>query len=295
VSGRFLDKLWPRAPALAPPVAEAVAELDKLARDRPAVAAPAILLAEVLPFLYADAIRETPPVLTAEQARGKLRAGVPLLRGEPVSLDAAAFDQRWREICGAVQRHQGGGGATALAKALRPDRLDPAEIVRQVLAGSPETVHLRANALHLDTPLMGTVLRWALFPVLAAFDVALAPLRQGISWDKGFCPTCGSWPLLGEFRGLEQVRFLRCGLCAGTWEFPRLRCPFCDNQDHRLLGYLHVEGEEGKQRVAICDACRGYVKMVSTLAALAGPRLLAADVATLHLDLAAAGRGFFVG
>jgi hypothetical protein len=40
-----------------------------------------------------------------------------------------------------------------------------------------------------------------------------------------------------------------------------------------------------------CDACRGYVKMVATLAPLNAPRLLAADTATLHLDLAAAERG----
>src|SRR5262249_48658671 len=103
-----------------------------------------------------------------------------------------------------------------------------------------------------------------------------------------------SWPLLAELRGLEQLRFLRCGLCGTEWEYPRLQCPFCGTRDHQVLGYFHMEGEEAKYRAATCDACRGYVKTVSTLAALSGARLLVADLATLHLDLAAADRGYTI-
>jgi FdhE protein len=73
---------------------------------------------------------------------------------------------------------------------------------------------------------------------------------------------------------------------------PRLFCPFCGNRDHRVLGYFSAVGEEGRYRAATCDTCRGYVKMVTTLGPLEAPQLLVADVATLHLDLAAADRGF---
>ena len=111
-------------------------------------------------------------------------------------------------------------------------------------------------------------------------------------WDHGYCHVCGSVPLLGELRGLDQSRFLRCGLCAAGWEVPRLWCPFCHNRDHERLSFLHGEGEEAKYRVSLCDGCRGYVKMVSTLSALPPLHLLVADVATLHLDLAAAERGY---
>ena len=121
------------------------------------------------------------------------------------------------------------------------------------------------------------------------------PLRRQCAWDHGFCPVCGSWPLLGEFRGLEQTRFLRCGLCAAGWEFPRLRCPFCGTADHRQLGYFYAEAEEGKYRAATCAVCRGYVKMVSVLGELPPPRLLVMDLATMHLDLVAADRGYAPG
>jgi FdhE protein len=111
-------------------------------------------------------------------------------------------------------------------------------------------------------------------------------------WEEGYCPLCGSFPKLGEFRGLEQTRFLRCGLCAAEWTFPRLRCPGCGNRDHRQLGYLSVEGEESKWRAATCEACRQYIKMIATLTSLSPLQLLVRDVATIHLDLLAADQGF---
>jgi formate dehydrogenase maturation protein FdhE len=67
---------------------------------------------------------------------------------------------------------------------------------------------------------------------------------------------------------------------------------FCGNRDHHTLGYLHVEGEETSYRAATCEVCHGYVKMLATLSALPPLQLLVADVATLHLDLAAAERGY---
>jgi FdhE protein len=164
----------------------------------------------------------------------------------------------------------------------------------EVLAGKGGSMQVWAEGRDLEAELFATVLRLTLLPVLGRISEALAPLRRGIPWEHGHCPTCGSWPLLGEFRGLEQACFLRCGWCASEWEFSRLQCPFCGTRDHRLLGYLHVEGEEARCRAAVCEACCRRVRMVSTLAALDGPRLLVADLATLHLDLIAAERGFDV-
>src|SRR5262249_12672221 len=159
-----------------PAVAEPVAQLGDLARNRPAVAGPATILAEVLPVLYAEPARETPPALAPEHAAAKLGGGVPLLRGEAGALGGAAFARRWQGICAAVGRHRQGDAARALTRALGAGGLDPAEMVQHVLAGRPEEVHARADALQLDAALTSTVLRWALLPALAALADALAPL-----------------------------------------------------------------------------------------------------------------------
>jgi FdhE protein len=292
VAAGFIRKLLGQPTASSPEVGEALAELARLAEGRPTLAGPAALLRDILPGLFAEPGEEASVAVTSEGASAKLAGGVPLLHGESLSADGKAFRRRWLHVCTAVDQHQRSDAARALAACLRRDRVSPDELVQAVLAGRAELVHARADELGLDAGLTATVLRLTLFPVLARLNMSLAPLRDDCAWEQGYCPTCGSWPLLGEFRGLEQTRWLRCGLCASDWEFPRLKCPFCGARDHRVLGYLHVQGEEAKHRAATCDECRGYVKMATTLAALSAPQLLVADVATMHLDLAAAERGY---
>jgi FdhE protein len=273
-------------------VEQALSELAQLVQARPVLEGPIAFLRVVLPALYRETPHEKAPPLTGQHASAKLAGGVPLLQGETWQPDEAAFRRRWRHVAAALELREPGAAAQSLADALRSGALDPGELVRDVLAGRPGQIHTRSEALGLDPGLVATALRLALFPALSHVHAALAPIRASHRWDQGYCPTCGSWPLLGEFRSLEQVRLLRCGLCAAEWEFARLRCPFCGTRDHEVLGYLAVDGEDTRYRAATCDACRGYVKMVATLAALTGPGLLVADVATLHLDLVAAEHGY---
>jgi FdhE protein len=207
-------------------------------------------------------------------------------------VDERAFRRRWRRACDALLSLQPDADAAALADAVRRGPLDPAELTAAVVAGRPGEVRERAAEHGLNPDLAATLLRYTLFPAFTALDAALTPLREGAAWGRGVCPTCGGRPLLAEFRGLDQSRWLRCGLCAAGWEAARQWCPFCDNRDHETLHYLHREGEESRCRAALCDACRGYVKTLSTLTAPPPLALLVADAATLHLDLAAAERGY---
>ncbi len=267
-------------------------ELDRLTAERPAFAAPAKWLRELLPDLVPLSGPLPCPALDLTRAREKLASGVPLLRGEQTTIDIAAFRRRWQRACAALAATGGDTSVATLNEAMKDGRLDPTSLVEAVLAGRPEEARRQAEALQLDGELVPTLLRFALFPYLATVAAQLAALRDGGVWQSGYCPTCGSWPLLGEFRGLDQSRFLRCGLCADGWEVARLLCPYCGCRDHTRLGFLHVAGEDMKWRAATCDDCHGYVKMVSTLSALPPLALLVADVATLHLDLAAAERGY---
>ena len=115
--------------------------------------------------------------------------------------------------------------------------------------------------------------------------------RAATRWEQGYCPTCGSWPLLGEYRGLEQTRLLRCGLCASEWAIDRLVCPFCGSRNHADLGYLYVEGDEHKRAVT-CENCRSYVKMLATLTPIPPIELAIHDLATIHLDMVALEQGY---
>jgi FdhE protein len=216
---------------------------------------------------------------------------VPLLRGERLDIDWQAAQRSIQEVVGALMERRT-DAAPALAQAVRSGHLEIRELTAAVLAGQPHIIHERAGALGLDVSLVVSVIPLALFPLLAPLGVGLQSLLAAGHWQEGYCPVCGGFPKLGEFRGLEQIRILRCGLCAAEWQFPRLRCPACSNQDHRQLGYLHVDGEQNKWRAATCEECRQYVKMVSTLTPLRPLQLWVTDVATVHIDLLAADHGF---
>ena len=49
-----------------------------------------------------------------------------------------------------------------------------------------------------------------------------------------------------------------CGGCGTRWQFPRTKCPFCEN-DSQKLSVVSVEGEAGL-RIDYCVSCSGYLK-----------------------------------
>lgn len=112
-------------------------------------------------------------------------------------------------------------------------------------------------------------------------------------WSAGYCPVCGAWPALAEFRGIERKRWLRCGRCGTGWEITWLRCPFCGEADHEHLGYLAPEDEgHDRWRVDVCRTCNGYVKGMTTVRETPPWAVLLEDLASVHLDLVALDRGF---
>ena len=276
-----------------PELADATRRLDELVNTRPALCGPATALRDVLTGLLAEPIEPVSIALSADAAHAKLASGVPLLHGEPAPGDPQRLRKSWLTVCAALEKQHGRATVQPLQQAVQGGKLDPHRLLGHVFGGEPDAVDVELGQLGLDATLARSILRFAALPILASAAAALEPLRN-TAWDHGYCPICGSWPVLGEYRGLEQTRFLRCGLCAASWEFSRMRCPFCDERDHRRLGYFHADGEQERWRAATCDSCRGYVKMVASLDALSWPLLLVQDVATLHLDLAAADRGFMV-
>lgn len=140
-------------------------------------------------------------------------------------------------------------------------------------------------------PALRVVAQLAALPLLQACGRKLQS-ELPTAWWEGYCPVCGAWPTLAEFRGLERKRWLRCGRCATAWETAWLRCPFCDETDHQHLGYLAPEEGETTRKVEVCDNCKGYVKAEPTVRPLAWWGVLLDDADTVPLDVAALDRGY---
>lgn len=113
---------------------------------------------------------------------------------------------------------------------------------------------------------------------------------KDLSWTQGFCPFCGGFPGMGEIRK-EGKRILHCPLCGTEWEYPRMKCPYCQNDDRDRLTYFQVEGEI-ENRVDICQACRHYLKTIDSREMEGSLDLEVEDYLTLHLDHLAQEEGY---
>jgi FdhE protein len=287
-----LGKLFGRRETVAPEVAAALERLEQVAEASPALREAAALQAAVLRTAFADPPRAAAPQITRERAAEKLRDGVPLLRGEPLSLDMPAVEKLMLRLCKAIRAQaQAPGAADQIAADNDRGALRAEALARAALDGEVATIYERAAEPGVDGAMLGSIVRWSLFPALLPLATELAKLQSAGVWGHGYCPICGSWPLLGEHRGLEQARFLRCGLCAASWPVDRIMCPYCETRDHQQLSYLHVEGAD-QQRAVTCDNCQGYIKVLASLAPIPAAELAVHDVATLHLDMVALERGY---
>ncbi|HWC75392.1 MAG TPA: formate dehydrogenase accessory protein FdhE [Gemmatimonadales bacterium] len=169
--------------------------------------------------------------------------------------------------------------------------VEPIALVEAAVCQNDERVDAIALTAATDPSSMRVVAQMAALPLLQTCGRTLAP-QVAQSWWEGYCPVCGAWPTLAEFRGLERKRWLRCGRCATAWEVAWLRCPFCAETEHTNLGYLAPEEGETTRKVEVCDSCKGYVKAEPTVKSLAPWEILLDDLATVPLEVAALDRGY---
>jgi FdhE protein len=209
---------------------------------------------------------------------GERPQGAPLVHGTTVHLHAARVRVHQQRLSEAI----GLGNVAAV---------DSVELVRSVITRDDGLQARLAGEAAMAVDTIAVLGQLVALPLLhACARVWAAEVPQ--SWRAGWCPVCGAWASIAEVRGIARDRRLRCGCCASDWSFSVLRCAFCEEGDHRRLGSLVSEGEEQHRRIETCDSCRGYLKVVTTLAALPAHLLALHDVATVPLDLIAQERGY---
>ena len=181
-----------------------------------------------------------------------------------------------------------GGGVLALEE----NKIDIGTLLTHNTAGERLNVESTARDLHLDPGLLWTLAQSALKPALHAWRRQLAPIGEGAHWEKGYCFICGAHATLGELQENAQALHLRCGQCGPDWQFRRLRCIWCGNEDHGRLSCLYSEDQLKKMRVEACDRCHGYLKVIASFFPTPPEMLPVEDLATLHLDYIAQEHGY---
>lgn len=106
------------------------------------------------------------------------------------------------------------------------------------------------------------------------------------------CPLCDGKPQLGVLRpeGHGARRSLLCAFCLLEWEFRRVVCPACGEEDFEKLPRYSAE-DFPHLKVESCDTCKTYIKTVDlSTNGLAVP--LVDEIAAAPLDLWAREHGY---
>lgn len=276
----------------------------------PAVTLQRTLIGRVLEAERSTVIHDRPEVgFPPRYLALKTARGVPLLHGEqlPVPRDALApFLPRFARDLAA-----GGAGPAAehVAEALSEGRIEAGSLLAASMARNQDAIRLSSTHLGLAPDLVwlvGELATSAFVHQLArscwssmtgrtstAAEAELASIVETelarAGWNHGYCPTCGSWPVLIALMGTS--RSLRCSYCATPWQTREHRCAYCGESGERFR-ILAPDGERPDRLLEVCDVCGGYVKAVRLEAPARFPLLAIEDLATVDLDRAAMDLGY---
>jgi FdhE protein len=122
--------------------------------------------------------------------------------------------------------------------------------------------------------------------------VASSLLPPILAMTRCRCPHCDSLPLLGVLRpeGDGGKRFLHCSFCSLEWEFRRILCAHCGEEDEKRLP-VYIAEQFPHMRVECCETCKQFLRTVDlTKDGHAVP--LVDDLAAIPLTLWAQENGY---
>jgi len=124
-------------------------------------------------------------------------------------------------------------------------------------------------------------------------ETGARPLDRCLEAAENRCPHCAGKPQLSYLLTHESegsARYLLCSNCLSSWNFRRLVCANCGEEEPEKLGYFRAP-ELDYVRVDTCDGCKHYIKSID-LARLGLAVPLVDEVAAAALDLWARKEGF---
>jgi len=233
------------------------------------------------------------PIEISDEIRSvKAREKFPLIDISEFRIDMHAATDLFTIICqiATSSTERLATSAQKLLGALDAD-LDSKTLFSNLLNPNDTRIQAVAKKLNIETNILTFVTYSSVKPALTLCAEQLSMyLDKEDPWQKGYCPICGSPPVLSMLDG-EGERSLICSFCWYNWPVKRIFCPFCDLHDSKTFHYFFSK-EEKEYRVYTCESCNRYIKTIDSrkIDRIAYPPL--EQVVTLHLDMQARQKGF---
>ncbi len=267
--------------------------IDAIIKERPSHREVLEFLGEVMVEQYKirPKVKTDPVKLDREKMKPNFE-GFPLLDKRDLPLDVASATKLFKRLSKVLSLgKRGSRDAKRINQALCSKDIDLVELFKHVLAENGDYISALSRKVGVREDLLYFLAATSVKPILEAYADELKGYVDQETWWKGYCPICGSLPFIAELRE-EGERFLVCSSCSFEWRFRRLKCPFCENEDHQGLRFFYAEREGKANRVDVCEKCRRYIKTVD-MQALGGEVIpLIEDLGSLYLDVLAQEEGY---
>ena len=234
--------------------------------------------------------------LSGEGLASRRQEELPLVDVSGLAFDKASSEGLLEQLCDLTATHatKMQSSAAAVTKAVARGDLHPQDLFHNLLQGNDAFFQRIGGQIGANASDLAFLAYNSMQPSIEICATQLASYLDGeIVWRKGYCPVCGSAPGLAVL-GEEGQRFVSCSFCRHQWQAPRIFCVFCENTKTDELHYFYAEKEKDL-RVDVCERCRQYIKTVDRrkISRPLFPPL--EQVASLHLDMVAAEKGFSSG
>lgn len=237
--------------------------------------------------------------LTEAEINDCLRGQEPLLGLQELEIDPGLFREILLSICQVILRnHPGAPGALlGLPEAQEFQEGNLPGFLQEIMKlDRPQLEdYFQETGLTGRSGLEGDLIAYALYsslnPFYNSYMRAVSSITDFSIWRDGCCPVCGHAAAMAKHREEDGARILECGQCQAQWNYPRVECPFCDNNDYNRLRYFYVPGERFRQ-VHVCEECKGYIKTVDTREMDREAFLGLEAIATAYLDALAVQEGY---
>ncbi|HEX3702692.1 MAG TPA: formate dehydrogenase accessory protein FdhE [Vicinamibacterales bacterium] len=218
----------------------------------------------------------------------KLRQGVPALAAEPIPVPVAALTPVLGTLCEALAAGGAGEAAEHIRDTLVSGGIEPASLLTASLTRNQTAIRTGAAHRGLAPDLVWLIAELAVGPFAHALQRSLFAhpgLAEALDhWNRGYCPSCGSWPALAEVVGGHRT--LRCSFCATAWELNTYACVYCGESGEPFVTAAPDEANLAR-RIEVCQTCAGYLKTVDVPSLSPFPLLAISDLETMDLDMEA--------
>ena len=223
----------------------------------------------------------------------KHREGFPLIEKRDLKLGIPSATTLFKRLCALLKRNKKlSEHIDRINKALRSGELNLEELFKKAAAEDQEYMASVSDRLKLQRGILFFLAENSLKPIFEAYASNLKGYVNQENWWRGYCPICGSKPVIAELIGTERKRFLVCSCCGYQWRFMRTKCPFCENQNTKAFKFFFTEKEGKAYRVETCQKCKKYIKTVDMEELDEEIVPCVEDIGTLYLDILAQKEGY---